>query len=96
MFESSTRAVNIVGGAINYYEEYTATNLYVERPLGGLVNTITVTNDSTTDTASISFDGATLEADLKPGESITMHTQTMNKVYLKGNAGGGAIRLWGW
>ena len=30
-FAEGTKPVNIVGGAITFYEEYTTTNLYVER-----------------------------------------------------------------
>lgn len=96
MFESSTRLVNVVGGAVLFFEEYTTTNLYVEKAFGGCVNTITVSNDSSTDTISLSFDAATLAADIKPGETLTIHTQTNESVYVKGDAGGGVVRLWGW
>lgn len=96
MFESSTRLVNVVGGAILFYAEITTTNLYVETIFGGLVNTVTVTNDSDTDTISLSFDGATLIADIKPAESLTIHTQSNRTIYVKGDTGGGTIRMWGW
>jgi len=96
MFESSSRDVKIVGGPINFYEEYTTTALYVERPLGGACNSITVTNDSATDTISVSFDGATLEAELKSGESLTLNTQDKTSIYIMGAAGGGNVRIWGW
>jgi len=96
MFEDGSRPFHIVGGPISFYEEYTTTNLYVERVFGGGVNSITITNDSTTDTVSASFDGATVEAELKPGESLTLNTATKNSIYIKGVAGGGKIRIWGW
>ncbi len=95
-FEDGSKAVKIIGGPIHFYEEYTTTTLYSERPLGGACNSLTVTNDSATDTISLSFDGATLEADLKAGESITLNTQDKSKVYVKGDAGGDNVRIWGW
>jgi hypothetical protein len=95
-FEDGSKSVKIIGGPISFYEEYTTTNLYVERPLGGACNSLTITNDSATDTISVSFDGATLEADLKAGESLTLNTQDKSKVYIRGTAGGGNVRVWGW
>ena len=88
--------VRVAGGGVHFYEEYELTNLYVQRLLGGGVNTITITNDSATDTAQISWDGATLEGDIKPGESMTFNCNTKTSVYLKGDAGGDNIRVWGW
>lgn len=86
----------IVGGAIDYYLEYEVTNLYVQKVFGGNVNTITVTNDSETDTAQVSFDGATLAGDLKPAESMSFNTSSKTSAYFKGTAGGDNIRIWGW
>ena len=88
--------VRVVGGAAHFYEDYELTNLYVQRLLGGNVNTITITNDSATDTAQISWDGATLEGDIKPGESMTFNCNTKTSVYLKGTAGGDNVRVFGW
>ena len=96
MFEDGTKDVKIIGGPISFYEEYETTNLYVERPLGGACNSITVSNDSATDTVSLSFDGATLEADLKAGESITLNTQDRSSVYIIGATGGDNVRIWSW
>jgi len=96
MFENGTKDVKIIGGPISFYEEYTTTQLYVERPLGGACNSITISNDSDSDTVSISFDGATLEADLKYGESLTLNTQDKKSVYILGEAGGDNVRAWGW
>ena len=95
-FEEGTKGIKIVEGPIHFYEEYTTTTLYSERALGGACNSLTITNDSSTDTISLSFDGATLEADLKPGESLTLNTQDKTKVYILGAAGGGKVRVWGW
>ena len=87
--------VRISGGPIDYYLEYTTTNLYVQKAFGGGINSLTVTNDSSTDTVQLSYDGATLEGDLKPGESITLNVATKTSVYIKGTAGGGNVRIWG-
>lgn len=95
-FEDGTKGIKVMGGPISFYEEYTTTTLYTERPLGGACNSLTITNDSATDVISVSFDGATLEADLKAGESLTLNTTDKTKVYILGTAGGGAVRLWGW
>jgi hypothetical protein len=95
-FEDGSKNVQIIGGPISFYEEYTTTTLYSERPLGGACHSLTVTNDSATDTVSLSFDGTTLEADLKPNESLTLNTQDRSSVYIIGAAGGGKVRIWGW
>ncbi len=96
MFEDGSKNVKIIGGPVSFYEEYTTTTLYSARALGGACHSLTVTNDSSTDTVSISFDGATLEADLKAGESLTLNTEDRSTVYIRGAAGGGNIRCWGW
>lgn len=96
MFEDGSKEVRIIGGPISFFEEYTTTNLYSGRPLGGVCNSLTITNDSATDTISVSFDGATLEADLKAGESLTLNTQDQSTIYIKGDAGGDNVRLWAW
>jgi hypothetical protein len=88
--------IRIASGPINYYTEATLTNLYVEYLFGGNVNNITITNDSGSDTIQVSYDGAVLEGDLKPGESMTFNVHSKNSVYLKGDAGGDNIRIWGW
>lgn len=95
-FEEGAKAVRVVGRKVNFYEDYLATNLYVERVLGGMMNSLTVSNDSETDEISISFDGATLEAELRPEESLTINIAGIVGVYVKGDVGGGNVRLWGW
>jgi len=95
MFENGTKDVKIIGGPISFYEEYETTSAYVERPFGGACNSITVTNDSETDTVSLSFDGATLEADLKAHESLTLNTQDRSSIYIIGATGGDNVRIWG-
>jgi len=96
MFESGSSKVRIVGGSASFYEEYETTNAYVERPFGGACNTITVTNDSASDTISLSFDGANVESDLKAGESITLNTQEQSSIYVVGASGGDNVRIWSW
>lgn len=96
MFEDGSKNVQVIGGSISFYEEYTTTALYVQRFFGGVCHSLTVTNDSTTDTISLSFDGSTLEADLKPGESLTLNTQGYSSVYIVGATGGDKVRIWGW
>ena len=84
------------GGAVTYYNEIELTNAYVEYSFGGNVNTITVTNDSATDVAQVSYDGATLEGDLKNGETMTFNVNSKSSVYLKATTGGDNVRVWGW
>lgn len=87
--------VQITGGPVTYYLEVTTTNLYVERAFGRTLTRVTLTNDSATDTVQFSYDGATLEGDLKPNESITVHLGGKSSVYIKGTAGGDKVRVWG-
>ena len=96
MFADGSRPIRVVGGVVNFYEDYLVTNLYVERVFGTMVNSITLTNDSLTDLISASFDGATLEADLNAGESLTLNVAGRTSIYIKGDAGGDQVRLWGW
>ena len=96
MFNVGAMPVRPVGAPLQFYENYTTTNLYVERPFGINVDTITLANDSTTDTIYLSFDGATLKGELQPGESMTLLTNSRTSIYIRGVAGGGAVRIWGW
>ena len=95
-FGSDSKMVQITGGPLLYYSEYTTTNAYIESVFGAGVHTITISNDSATDTISISFDGATLVGDLKLGESVTVETKTRTSIYIRGTAGGDNVRIWGW
>jgi len=97
-FAEGSHQVEIVGGPLSYYLEYTTTNLYVESVFGANLHTIKLANDSTTDTeiVSVSFDGATLNGTLKAGESITLNSKSRAGVYLKGTAGGDKVRIYGW
>ena len=96
MGQFKTDKVVISSAGSSYYVDYTTTNAYVEKPFGAPMNTLTATNDSTTDTVSISYDGATLESDLKPGESITLQLRGRTSAYFLGAAGGDKLRIWSW
>lgn len=94
-FADSTKTVKLGGGAVTYYENYTTTNLPVERLFGGAVNTLTVTNDSTTDTVTIYFDGVIPATELRPEETKTLRTHDHSSIFVRGAAGGDAVRMWG-
>uniref|UniRef100_A0A6M3JCT6 Uncharacterized protein n=1 Tax=viral metagenome TaxID=1070528 RepID=A0A6M3JCT6_9ZZZZ len=96
MFDTGAKLVRTVGGPASFFEGYTTSNLYVERIFGANINTITVSNDSTTDTISLSYDGATLDGTLAAGESVTLNTIDLKSIYIRGAAGGGVVRIWGW
>jgi hypothetical protein len=81
-------------GDFDYYNPYTLTNLYVEQVFGEHISTINLTNDSTTDSAQFSFDGATLAGEVKPGESLKLNVDQKYSVYVKGTAGGDTLRIW--
>ena len=81
-------------GDFDYYQAYTLTNLYVEQTFGEHISTINLTNDSTTDVAQFSFDGATLAGEVRPGESLTLNVDQKSSIYVKGSAGGDVLRIW--
>ena len=93
-FEAGTIKVIRSGGSKFFYEEYTTTNAYVERTFGGNCNNVTVTNYSASDTISLSWNGATLIADVKPYETLELATATRTSIYVRGAAGGGKVRIW--
>jgi len=81
-------------GDFDFYSSITLTTLYVEQVFGEHISTINLTNDSTTDTAQFSFDGATLQGEVKPGESLELRVNQKASVFVKGTAGGDGVRLW--
>ncbi|GAF92577.1 unnamed protein product [marine sediment metagenome] len=81
-------------GDYEYYNPYTLTTLYVEQVFGAKISTINLTNDSTTDTAQYSFDGATLHGEVGPGESVKVNVDQKSSIYVKGTAGGDVLRIW--
>ena len=94
---STVVGVNIVGGPLLYYNDYQTTNVYVELVFGTAINTLTVSNDSTADTMTLSWDGATVIIDLYKGESITVNTDGKTSVYVRCNTNDGDhVRIWGW
>jgi hypothetical protein len=92
----ATQYTKEIGGNPDYYLAYTLTNLYVEKTFGGFLSTITITNDSTVETVSFSYDGATLAGTVKPGESVTVNVDQRSSIYVKGSVGTDSVRLWGW
>lgn len=97
MFDDGARMVRVAGGLVTYYNSYTTTNLYVQISFGAGCNTVRVVNDSAAaDVVSISWDGATLAGELKAGESADFNVSGKTSVYVKGAAGGGIARIWGW
>jgi len=88
--------VKLTGGPLSFYEEYTTTTLYVERTFGGNVNSITISNDSTTDDVQVSYDGSTLEGAIKSEETMTFNVSTKSSVYIKATTGSENVRIWGW
>ena len=96
MFNVGSQKVMTVGGPASFFENYQATNLYVERVFGDSINTITISNDSTTDTISLSYDGATLDGILTAGESVTLNTTDLKSIFIRGAVGGDYVRIWGW
>lgn len=94
MFNTDPIHMRRVSGPTLYYVEATMTTLYAATTFGTNALSVTVTNDSTTDTVQLSWDGATLIADVQPGETLEMATRTRSSIYAKGTAGGGKIRIW--
>ena len=75
------------------YEEYTTTNLYVQRSFGFPANQLSLVNDSSTDTVQISFDGATLHYEVGPTEFKDIPANGKTSVYIKATTGGGNVRI---
>ena len=88
--------IRVAAGPLLYYVDYTTTTLYVQKSFGAQIQTLTVTNDHASDVAQLSFDGATLESDIKAGETLTINVAGKTSVYIKATAGGGNVRLWAW
>lgn len=96
MFDVGSQTVRVVGGPVSFYERYQTSTLYVERVFGGKIATITISNDSETDTIYFSYDGATVDGSLAKKESITLNTDNLSSVFIRGEAGSGYVRIWGW
>jgi len=95
-FDDGGREVRVIGGPVTFYDNYSTTNVYVERTFGGDVGTITVTNDHATDPVQLSYDGATLDAEIEGGESLTLNVRPKTSIYAKSTAGNATARIWGW
>lgn len=95
MFEG-VREVEIVGRSSTFYNAGSTTGLYAQINFGLPLNTITVVNDSGTDTINISFDGATLAGSLYPNEDISINVLNKSSIYIRGLSGGDGYRIWGY
>lgn len=96
VFDVGPQSVRVVGGPVSFYEHYQTTMLYEERVFGGSVATVTISNDSETDTIYLSYDGATVDGSLSKKESITLNVDNLSGIYIRGDVGGGYVRIWGW
>jgi len=88
--------VRMTAGSAGYYIEYETTNVYVEKVFGHDMHNITVSNDSDTDPVQVSYDGATLEGEIKAGETMGFTTSARSSIYIKGTTGGDNVRCWSW
>jgi hypothetical protein len=93
---SFKQPVVVSGGPVEDYFSGTTTNSYVEKVFGNGMDFIELTNESTTDSVQWSFNGATLEGNLLPGETMGINVSSKRHVYIKGTAGGGTYRIWAW
>jgi len=77
----------------HFHQDYTTTNLYVERSFGFPAKRLSLVNDSDTDPAQISFDGATLHYTLKGGEFVDIAAGNNSSVFVKATTGGEKVRI---
>lgn len=83
----------ITAGEVQY-EEYTTTVLYVQRVFPTDITHFTITNDTAGQDVQFSFDGATLDGEIKSNETITINTVAKTSVYIKSDSGGAVTRYW--
>lgn len=91
-----TFKTQVVGGPATFYTNYEATNLYVEIVFDKAINILNVSNDSSTDTVQISYDGATLDGELYAEENIQLNVNNKESVFIKATTGGDKVRIWGY
>ena len=77
----------------NYYNDYTTTTSYVERPFGFAARSVTLTNDSDTDPVQFSWDGATQIGEIKGAESKCISAAGKTSIYIKATTGGEKVRV---
>lgn len=92
---ADVQRVSITGNAVTFYDEGTTSNLYTAITFPVSMDSVTISNDDSYDTYNYSFDGATLEGSIKPGESITVSVFRKKRIYLRGVSGGTEYRVWG-
>ena len=96
MSQFQGNVVRTGAGAVSYYVEYECTNIYDEKAFGAEMHNITVSNDSDADPVQVSYDGATLEGEIKAGETMSFTTKGRSSIFVKADTGGEKVRLWSW
>lgn len=96
MFERGVQKVQSASGdARRFYTVYTTTNLYVEVAFGFPAFRVVVVNDAANmEIIDISFDGATLDGSLKPGEDHDFFVNGQDSVFIKAQSGTPDVRVW--
>lgn len=92
---NDVQKVSLSNNAVTYHEELTSNVAYTKTVFPCGLDTITLSNDSTTDSIRWSFDGATVEGTIKPNESITVNVFEKPSIWIRGLVGGSFYRLWG-
>jgi len=77
----------------NYFNDYTTTNAYVEISFGFPAKILSVINDSDTDPVQVSWDGSTLQHELKGAEYKDMPADGRTSIYVKATTGGEKARV---
>lgn len=77
----------------NFFEDYTTTNLYVERTFGFPAEIVDVVNDSDYDDVQLSWDGSTQICELKAAEYKTINAGGRTSIYVKATTGSENIRI---
>lgn len=88
--------VSMAGGAVNESYPGIADVAFQEIVFRSRVNTITLTNDSSTDAIRFSFNGARVEGELNPGDTLDIDVSKKKSIYIRGITGGDTYRLWAW
>jgi len=81
-FQSTKKVMEIVRGK-HFYKEYDLTVLYYQFQFGFPATKIYVVNDSDNYTAQVSFNGTSLNGELKPHEDITLYADDATSIYAR-------------
>lgn len=85
----------VVGSNEKYFNSGLATTVFAFLPVGSNMNTIIISNDSSTDTIQYSFNGASIDGILQPKEHITVNVKDVDGIYIKSLNGLSPYRVWG-